>query len=315
MQLRNGTGFAAALFILLTPALSSAVVIRADRSDSQYLNLAANTAYASVGRFDGATSSFGFLASGTLIAPDWVLTAGHVVDQATSLSFTIGGSSYAADKLVANPGWTGDLMAGYDIALVHLSKTVTGVPAAQRYTGTKERGATATMVGYGMTGNGVTGATSLDGNKRAANNVIDVFQNSRLMLADFDSPTNRRENKMGSANPLNLEGMIAPGDSGGGLFINVGGKNYLAGVTSFAGAYDGKVDSDYGDIGGWTRVSSFNSWIDSVMTGYSAVVGPSAITSDSGQVLATVSPIPEPSSIALLLSAMGGVWLLRRKLR
>lgn len=313
MRLNSRIGIVVALIVMGTPGLASAIVIRADRSDSQYLDLAKSSAYASVGRFDGATSAFGFIASGTLIAPDWVLTAGHVVDQATSLNFSIGGSTYAANQMVANPSWNGDLLAGYDIALVHLSKSVPGITPAKRYTGNMERGVTTTMVGYGMTGNGLTGSTGLDGNKRAAQNVIDQYQNSRLMLADFDNPKNRSDSSMGSSTALTLEGMIAPGDSGGGMFITSGKNTYLAGVTSFAGAFDGQVNSDYGDLGGFTRVSAFNAWIDSVMSSYTAAMSSTVAQNATGSVMATMSPVPEPSSLVLLLSGALALFAWRRR--
>jgi hypothetical protein len=127
-------------------------------------------------------------------------------------------------------------------------------------------------VGFGMTGTGRTGATTFDGLKRAGQNTVDALYRTpagtnRILLADFDSSISS-DNNFGSASRLPLEAMIAPGDSGGGLFEVIGGYSYLTGITSFGwGRLDGNPDSDYGDAGGWTRVSSFNSWIDSVLSG------------------------------------------------
>jgi hypothetical protein len=306
------TGCFALVIVLLAhlagPA-ARAVTIRADKSDSSYTSLAANSLYASVGRFDGATSTSGFIASGTLIAPDWVLTAGHVVDHATSLKFTIGGSSYLGATWTANPNWTGDLLAGYDIGLVHLDSAVNVKPAA-RYTGSAEQYQVGTAVGYGRTGTGITGATKFDGKKRAAQNVIDTLQNSRLFLSDFDNPRTSWDNSMGSSQPLNLEGLIAPGDSGGGVFITTKAGTFLAGVNSFAGAWDGKVNSDYGDISGYTRVSAFNSWIDSIIGGSRAMAGGSGLTSGAARPL--FETVPEPSTVVLLLMAAAALLAARR---
>ena len=55
-----------------------------------------------------------------------------------------------------------------------------------------------------------------------------------------------------------LEFLISPGDSGGGLFID----QKLAGIHSYVYATDGKSDSDYGDVGCSTRVSDYIEWID-----------------------------------------------------
>ena len=150
-----------ALAVLLVHGTASAGTVRDDRSDSQYQALGAADGYLGVGRFQGTTASGNFSASGTLIAPDWVLTAGHVVDAAKSLIFTLGGTRYSATNWVANPQWHGDLMAGYDIALVHLNSPVTGVQPAVRYTGAAEVGLVGTAVGFGMTGTGATGTDHL----------------------------------------------------------------------------------------------------------------------------------------------------------
>ena len=149
------------------------------------------TSYAPVGQFIGSTSTSGFAASGTLIAPNWVLTAAHVVDQATSLNFKIGGNSYGASQWAYHSNWTGDLAAGYDIALVKLSTAPSGIAPATRYTGSDELGRIGTSVGYGKTGTGLTGAITFDGLKRAGENVIDRFYsggNKRIFLSDFDNP-------------------------------------------------------------------------------------------------------------------------------
>ena len=37
----------------------------------------------------------------------------------------------------------------------------------------------------------------------------------------------------GETPPLPLEGCVAPGDSGGGVFITIDSQDYLAGVISF----------------------------------------------------------------------------------
>jgi hypothetical protein len=292
---------------------ASAIVIRADRSDSQYINLGSQSAYASVGQFQGTSSSGNFYASGTLIAPDWVLTAAHVVDKAKALNFNIGGQNYTADKWIANPGWNGNLFAGYDIGLVHLTKD-SGVQPAALYSGASELDQVGVTVGYGKTGNGLSGSTSFDGRKRGAQNEISDLANPRLMISDFSSNT--------SAGALPLEGLIAPGDSGGGLFITTKQGIFLAGVNSFVGdsamsSDHGVPDSGYGDIEGQTRVSAFTSWIEQVLKG---AIDPTTELAILDQASSTADlhaeVVPEPSTL-LLLSAAGlclavSRWLRRR---
>lgn len=316
-QKNRWVALAVAMAVGLMVDTAGAVVIRSDQSDSLYTSLGASSEYSSVGRFDGTTTSSGFLASGTLIAPSWVLTAAHVVDNATSLTFTIGGHQYYGDRMVSNPGWNRDLWAGYDIGLVHLSTPVPNVTPALRYAGSAELKQVGTMVGYGKTGTGNTGGTTLDGQKRGAQNAIDQVLNSRLLLSDFDNPRSRSSGSLGSSDPQPLEGLIAPGDSGGGIFINSGIGTYLAGVNSFVGSHDGLTDSGYGDISGYTRVSTFNQWIDGVLNGQSPIaIAPTLpLEATSGEAPSmTHALVPEPGTLGLL-SAAGLLLLLARRCR
>jgi len=294
-------------------ATGLAGVIRHDTKDSLYLSLGNSPLYASVGQIYGVSEQSAFYASGTLIDPQWVLTAGHVVDSVTSLTFSIAGAQYIASSWIAHPNWDGNLLAGYDIGLVRLDQPVYTVEPAVRYTGSKELGNVATAVGFGMTGTGNSGAINFDGKKRGTQNVIDQLYNPRLLLADFDNPKNRRDNSMGSAKPLALEGLIAPGDSGGGLFITTRDGTFLVGVHSFVAAWDGNPNSDYGDISGHVRVSAFNSWIDSVISSGASISSASA-SSDGPQ--SAAAAVPEPSTIALLAAGtMAFVGLRRFKSR
>jgi secreted trypsin-like serine protease len=216
-----------------------------------------------------------------------------------------------------------DLSTGYDIALVQLSSAVTGIAPAVRYTGANELGALATSVGFGKTGTGVTGAITFDGKKRAGQNVVDRFyssQNNRILLSDFDNPANAADNAFGSSVAGNLEYLIAPGDSGGGLFLDFGQGPLLAGVHSFGSAVDGLVDSDYGDRSGHTRVSVFNSWIDSILgigggssgNGGNNRGGKKKFTAALG---AESAAVPEPGSLLMMLVGVASMKLANRRRR
>ena len=98
------------------------------------------------------------------------------------------------------------------------------------------------------------------------------------------------------------------GDSGGGVFITTKTGTYLAGVNSFGAAWDGNVNSDYGDVCGYTRVSAFTSWINSIIGGsVLSTLGSATTGSTSLRAMDSFTPIPEPSAICLL--AMAGLAL------
>lgn len=273
---------------MLHAVSTQGVVVRDDQPESAYEDLAATADYAAVGKF---VNDWGYSGSGVLIAPDWVLTAAHNFALATSGTFTINGVSYTATTLIRHPNYQyGNSFAGYDVGLAHLDASVSSLTPALPYTGTREIGQVATFVGCGFTGTGLTGYQTLVAKKLAFQNVVDGdFGNPAVLLGcDFDNPHSAADNDFGGATPLDLEGSVSPGDSGGGVFVTMGSRTYLAGVISFVAARDGNANGDYGDVSGFGRVSAFAPWIATV--------------------------IPEPASWTLLVEA-GVVFLLRRRFR
>jgi hypothetical protein len=109
------------------------------------------------------------------------------------------------------------------------------------------------IVGYGDYG--VAGAPfqKTDGMRRAVTNEI-IDAGPRRVFMTFDAPP------AGSA----LEGVGAPGDSGGPAFIEVDGRLWLVGVSS---ASMNGTPGAYGVVDVYTRVSSYADWIEKTLTG------------------------------------------------
>ncbi len=283
---------------LFQPAIAG--TIRHDRADSLHLALAAEPQFAPVGRVTGTEGSGAFLASGTLISDRWMLTAAHVVDGSDglgggldNLEFHLGGQTFKAEAWFVHPGWVAsggesNLFAGWDLAAVRLKTPVTHIVPASLNTNSDELGRVATLVGFGATGTGLTGAQpGTAGTKRAGRNRVDIsgdettagsvvsIGNDRMLAIDFDRPGVPGESTLGSPLPLDLEYLTAPGDSGGGLFIEVDGEFLLAGVTSLGSTLDNDANSDYGDRAAFTRVSQFNDWINDTLQAHSPTIIPS----------------------------------------
>ena len=249
---------------------------RHDVADARYLALGLAPQFAPVGllRLGGEPR-----ASAILIAPQWVLTAGHATEQMRleELRVELGVRAYEAVEIVMHPDYRSRQIGnGTDLALVKLAEPVVDVMPAVRYRGYAERGSVATAVGFGVAGSGISAmmAPAPSGTKRAGTNVIDARGGtiegrripSNLLVADFDRPGDPSFNRTGSATPLELEYMPLGGDSGGGLFIEQDGSWMLAGVFS---GYTFSVSTAlelgmYGSLMYWTRLSLYNEWVDNV---------------------------------------------------
>jgi hypothetical protein len=177
------------------------------------------------------------------------------------------------------------LSRGVDIALVRLAAPITNLPPGGLVNGDPEPlGSIIFIAGFGATGDGLRGEIDFDYRRRAAANVLDRVRTDigqprpvpgfpnllgGLLAFDFDSPDGRNNTlngfvaglNLGSGSsdptPLELEGTIAGGDSGGPLFVFQRGLWRVAGVGSFGTSEDG----EYGDIGGYTRLGNHLRWV------------------------------------------------------
>ncbi|HLA70504.1 MAG TPA: trypsin-like serine protease [Steroidobacteraceae bacterium] len=247
--------FLAALSLIAFWTPAGAIVMRHDREEQAYIDLAKKFPATVV--FHIAKSDFAMDGMGTLIAPRWVLTAGHIADVLTpGDKVELGGKTYEVEALIQYPNWKGVTSwedVKRDIALVRLRTAVKGIKPARLYTGTDEAGMALTIVGMGRHGTGLTGPVSDDTIMRAATNRVFKVDGTEIVFR-FDAP--------GDPDVTELEGVSGDGDSGGPAYLERDGTIYVVGVGS---AQDAKpVDKKLGHYGVlelYPRVSSFAPWI------------------------------------------------------
>ena len=187
--------------------------------------------------------------TGTLIAPQYVLTAGHCAEGVgnTTGTFTVGRQSYQTERVYLHPNYNRNAIgsdSANDIAIYKLSQQVVGITPMNIFRGIPQVGQLLTLVGFGGGGNGTTGTNGDFGIKRVGTTPIDKV--SRTLISwNFDN---------------NTEANTAPGDSGGPAFVTVDGIKYIAGVTSGGDSPNASI----GDHSFDTRVDAFAAWITSI---------------------------------------------------
>ncbi len=241
--------------------------------------------------------------TGSLLAGGaYVLTAAHCLTDfeakgvfdtsATTVDFSIqstNGFKTSVTDYYINPGWTGKVFDFNDIAVLKLAEQAP--VEIEQYDINRidnEVGQVFTAVGFGLSGTGDTGVTIDDTVvKRFGQNRFDVTIYDTALLGDFDNGNsandffgNVRLQGQGVSGFVSDTGLglsevnIAPGDSGGPGLID--GK--IAGIASFEISdcrfntgcltdINTTRDSSFGEVFGYTRVSSHVDFIDDAIAG------------------------------------------------
>jgi hypothetical protein len=173
----------------------------------------------------------------------------------------LGGTTYEIVEVIKHPEWRGPTSwenLRTDIALIRLRTAVADVVPVRLYTQSDELGLSATFVGMGTFGTGLTGPVAETSTMRAATNRVEKTDGSLLQFR-FDAPD--------EPGTTPLEGISGEGDSGGPAYIERDGIVYLIGVSSAQDSRpNGKKGGHYGVLEYYPRVSYFAAWIQATVS-------------------------------------------------
>lgn len=242
----------------------------------------------------------GYYGTGTLLYNGKaILTAAHLFEGVSQSKATVYFDTASGEESIFGsysiiPSYDSN-DGNNDLAIVWLDENAPA--AAERYTLYRESDEISqdfTMVGYGIPGSGSYGADENYSGEYLRLMTYNRFDadaaelkallgstmawtptSQTQLLADFDNGTSLRD-ALGSflgerdVGQGVLEGLIAPGDSGGPAFIDskvAGIASYTSSLetTSYHPDRDGIANSTFGEIAAWQRVSYYQQWIDQSM--------------------------------------------------
>lgn len=176
-----------------------------------------------------------------------IITAAHVLSKTKNHIVFINDKKINLKQIILHQNYDENRYGYNDIALASLDSNIGLEWYPSLYENRNEAGKLCSLSGFGSTGTFETGHNKSDRFRRAGSNIIDSIDRG-MLLCTPSSKINKTE----------LEFMIAPGDSGGGLFIG----NKLAGIHSCIMAEGHKAKSDYRTESGHTRISDHVDWIN-----------------------------------------------------
>ncbi|GAA0359763.1 hypothetical protein GCM10009092_24960 [Bowmanella denitrificans] len=252
----------------------SAIVVRHDVPDKAYLAEPDDFPPLATFYIDGA--------HGTLVKPDWVVTAAHAtfcVNPGSYIALTNG--YHRVERVFVHK----DYQPGksHDIALIKLAKPVNDIEPARLYEQSDEQDKHIWFMGIGGTGDGLKGQ------------VVDNFANAGILrkaqnkVEQASGPWLKFKFDSGAA-ALPLEGVSGGGDSGGPAYQIHQGKPYVLGISS---RFESGGLGRYGVVEVYSRVSFFKAWIEKITSGEETVqaqLATPALTSLPGGLTTSMLP-------------------------